>query len=137
MKQAYPTVSMRIASRKTKQELVEYDFDVSPTISVPGDWNSERPDLLFYEGPVWYKRSFSYRKREHNRTFLHFGGANYLARIYLNGAPLGEHEGGYTPFDFEITNSVRDGDNFLIVEVNNARRVDAVPSLNTDWWMED
>jgi beta-glucuronidase len=119
---------------KDKRELVEYDFDASPTLSVPGDWNSQRPDLLFYEGPVWYKRSFSYRKRGHRRTFLHFGAANYFARVYLNGARLGEHEGGYTPFDFEITDAVREGDNFVVVEVNNARRVDAVPSLNTDWW---
>jgi beta-glucuronidase len=119
---------------RDKRELVEYDFDASPTLSVPGDWNSQRPDMFFYEGPVWYKRSFSYRKREHVRTFVHFGGANYFSRVYLNGAALGEHEGGYTPFDFEISSSVRDGDNFLIVEVNNARRVDAVPSLNTDWW---
>jgi beta-glucuronidase len=117
-----------------KRDLVEYDFDASPTLSVPGDWNSQRADLLFYEGPVWYKRSFLYHKREHTRTFLHFGAANYFARVYLSGAKLGEHEGGFTPFDFEITKSVREGDNFVVVEVNNARRAEAVPSLNTDWW---
>jgi len=119
---------------KDKQELVEYNFDSSPTINVPGDWNTQRPDLFFYEGPVWYKRAFIYHKREGTRTFLHFGAANYLARVYLNGTKLGEHEGGFTPFDFEVTSAIRDGDNSLIVEVNNARRVDAVPSLNTDWW---
>lgn len=119
---------------KDKQELVEYNFDTSPTINVPGDWNMQRPDLFFYEGPIWYRRAFTYRHREDTRTFLHFGAANYLARVYLNGAKLGEHEGGYTPFDFEVTDKIRDGENSLVVEVNNARRVDAVPSLNTDWW---
>jgi beta-glucuronidase len=119
---------------KDKRDLVEYDFDTSPTLKVPGDWNTQRPDLFFYEGPVWYERNFLYHPREHTRTFLHFGAANYLARVYLNGTKLGEHEGGYTPFDFEITDSVHDGENFVVVEVNNARRVDAVPSLNTDWW---
>jgi len=117
-----------------KRDLVEYDFDTSPTLKVPGDWNTQRQDLFFYEGTVWYKRDFLYHKREHTRTFLHFGAANYLARVYLNGTKIGEHEGGYTPFDFEITDSVREGGNFVVVEVNNARRADAVPSLNTDWW---
>jgi beta-glucuronidase len=119
---------------KDKRDLVEYDFDASPILNVPGDWNTQRLDLFFYEGPVWCKRSFTYSKREGMRTFVHFGAANYMARVYLNGTKLGEHEGGFTPFDFEITNTVRDGDNFLIVEVNNVRRPDGIPSLNNDWW---
>jgi beta-glucuronidase len=119
---------------KSKSDLVEYDFDTSPTLKVPGDWNSQRPDLFFYEGPIWYERTFLYHKRERTRTFLHFGGANYFARVYLNGKKLGEHEGGFTPFDFEITNTVREGENFVVVEVNNVRRPDGIPSLNTDWW---
>lgn len=119
---------------KDKRDLVEYDFDASPTLNVPGDWNTQRPELFFYEGPLWYKRGFTYHKREGMRTFVHFGAANYLARVYLNGTKLGEHEGGFTPFDFEITNTVREGDNFLIVEVNNVRRADGIPSLNNDWW---
>ena len=119
---------------KDKHDLVEYNFDASGTLKVPGDWNSQRDSLLFYEGPVWYKKSFSYRKRPRTRTFLYFGAANYHARVYLNGKSLGEHEGGFTPFNFEITDTVREGDNFVIVEVNNARRADGVPALNTDWW---
>ncbi len=90
--------------------------------------------MFFYEGPVWYKKSFSYRKREHTRVFVYFGAANYFTRVYLNGQPLGEHEGGFTPFNFEITDKIREGDNFLVAEVNNARRRDGVPSVNTDWW---
>ena len=117
-----------------KQDLVEYDFDASGTLNVPGDWNSQRESLLFYEGSVWYERSFSYHRNELARSFLYFGAANYQARVYLNGKPIGEHQGGFTPFNFEITNDLRDGDNFVIVEVNNARHSDAVPALNTDWW---
>jgi beta-glucuronidase len=119
---------------KDKSELVEYDFEASPTIKVPGDWNSQRPDLLYYEGPAWYERKFLYRKHANTRTFLHFGGANYFARVYVNGTKLGEHEGGFTPFDFEVTTELRDGENFLVVEVNNTRRPDGIPSVNTDWW---
>jgi len=119
---------------KNKSDLVEYNFDTSPTLQVPGDWNSQRADLFFYEGPVWYERTFLYHPREHTRTFLHFGGANYFTRVYLNGTKLGEHEGGFTPFDFEATHAIRDGENFIVVEVNNARRADGIPSLDTDWW---
>jgi len=119
---------------KDKQDLVEYDFDTSGTLNVPGDWNSQRESLRFYEGPVWYERSFSYHRNAASRAFLYFGAANYQARVYLNGKPLGEHQGGFTPFNFEISDTVREGENFVVVEVNDARHSDAVPALNTDWW---
>ena len=117
-----------------KQDFVEYDFDSSATLNVPGDWNSQRDSLLFYEGTVWYKTSFAYRKRTQVRTFVYFGAANYQATVYLNGKKLGSHEGGFTPFNFEATDSLADGDNLLVVAVNNARRKDGVPALSTDWW---
>jgi beta-glucuronidase len=66
--------------------------------------------------------------------FVYFGAANYLADVYLNGEKLGQHEGGFTPFNFEITKLVRDTGNFLVVKVDNKRRRDAVPTLMTDWW---
>jgi beta-glucuronidase len=119
---------------KTKSDLVEYSFDASPVLNVPGDWNSQREQLLFYEGPVWYRRTFTYQKRANTRVFVHFGAANYKARVFLNGEKLGEHEGGFTAFNFEATSLLHDGENFLIVEVNNVRRVEFVPTLKFDWW---
>jgi beta-glucuronidase len=117
-----------------KTERVEYSFDASPVLNVPGDWNTQREQLLFYEGPVWYRRVFNYRKRANTRVFVYFGAANYRSAVFLNGEKLGEHEGGFTAFNFEVTNLLRDGENFLIVEVNNMRRVDGVPALKFDWW---
>jgi beta-glucuronidase len=119
---------------KDKGDLVEYNFEASETLNVPGDWNTQKEKLLFYEGPVWYEKSFSYSKREHSREFVYFGAVNYRARVYLNGESLGEHEGGFTPFNFEVTKLLHDGDNFLVVEASNQRSRDAVPALNTDWW---
>ena len=115
-------------------ELIEYDFDSSQQLNVPGDWNSQDQRLLFYEGTLWYKKSFDYQKKQQTRLFVHFGGANYVADVYLNGQKLGRHEGGFTPFNFEITSVVKEKDNFLVVKVDNKRRRDAVPTLNTDWW---
>ncbi len=119
---------------QSKSELVEYDFDHSGQLNVPGDWNSQRESLLFYEGSVWYKQSFDYAKPAQGRLFLHFGAANYLADVYLNGEALGHHEGGFTPFDFEITDHVRPQGNFVVVRVNDRRENDRVPALTTDWW---
>jgi beta-glucuronidase len=101
---------------------------------VPGDWNTQRPELLFYEGTVWYKRDFDYVVKPGRRVFLWFGAANYRAIVYLNGSKLGEHIGGFTPFQFEITSLLREKGNFLVVNVSNQRRREAVPTLMTDWW---
>ena len=124
----------RDAKAKDKSDLVEYSFDASPVMNVPGDWNTQREQLMFYEGPVWYRRAFGYHKREGIRTFVYFAAVNYKATVYLNGEKLGEHEGGFTPFNFECGSQLRDGENSLVVEVNNARRADAVPAARFDWW---
>ena len=116
-------------------ELVEYDFDTSPLLRVPGDWNSQDPKLFYYEGTVWYRRLFDFTPHSTDtRQFLHFGGANYEADVYLNGQKLGKHIGGFTPFQFEVTGKLRATGNSLVVRVNNQRHPEGVPTVNTDWW---
>lgn len=116
-------------------KLLEYDFDRCPTLMVPGDWNSQDDKLLYYEGTIWYRRLFEYKKANaDNRVFVHFGAANYETDVYLNGKKLGKHIGGFTPFDFEITSLLKEGQNSLVVKVDNKRKREAVPTLNTDWW---
>jgi beta-glucuronidase len=119
----------------SKSELVEYNFDTSPTLNVPGDWNSQDDKLFYYEGSVWYRTKFDVKKTApDHRLFLYFGAANYEADVYLNGAKLGKHIGGFTPFAYEITGLARDTGNSLVVRVNNQRRSAGVPTINTDWW---
>lgn len=113
---------------------VEYDFDASPTLRVPGDWNMQSPKLYYYEGGVWYKTDFEYALPAGQRLFLYFGAANYQADVYLNGEKVGQHRGGYDPFNFEITRLVKKGRNDLIVRVDNRRETDRVPNMTTDWW---
>jgi beta-glucuronidase len=122
------------AKPKNKSDLIEYDFDTSESLSVPGDWNTQRERLLLYEGTIWYRKTFDYQRKENTRLFVYFGAANYTADVYLNGEKIGRHEGGFTAFNFEITNLARDKANSLIVKVDNQRRRDAVPTLITDWW---
>jgi len=116
-------------------QLVEYNFDASDELYVPGDWNSQMEMLKWYEGTIWYKRSFDYKKSEkQKRVFVYFGAVNYKAHIYLNGKKIGEHTGGFTPFNFEITDLLQEKDNYLVVKADNKRSKDGVPTLNTDWW---
>ena len=123
------------AKRKSKSDLVEYDFDKMDSLKVPGDWNSQKEKLFYYEGTIWYKKSFDYAKKaSENRVFLYFGASNYETDVYLNGKKLGKHVGGFTPFQFEVTDLLEEKQNFIVVKVDNKRKKDAVPTLNTDWW---
>ena len=120
---------------KDKTDLVEYNFDTSPTLNVPGDWNSQDEKLFYYEGSVWYRKKFDVTKSApDHRLFIYFGAANYEADVYLNGKKLGKHVGGFTPFAYEITKLAKERNNSLVVRVNNNRHADAVPTVNTDWW---
>jgi beta-glucuronidase len=112
----------------------EYDFSTAPKLKVPGDWNTQRPTLYYYEGPVWYERDFTYQPKEHMRVFLHVGAANYKSWFWVNGQKVCEHEGGYTSFNCEVTAAIHAGSNFIVAAVDNTRHEDNVPTLETDWW---
>lgn len=117
-----------------KTDFVEYSFDAGPTLHVPGDFNTQLPELTYVEGAVWYKKTFNYQKKVGNRLFIYFGAVNYLATVYLNGKLLGRHEGGFTPFQFEMTNDVQEGENSLVVKADNQRKKDGLPGLGYDWF---
>jgi len=119
-----------------KTDRKEHGYIDKYSLQVPGDWNSQAPQFLYYEGTVWYKKSFDFQKSSAtDRVFLYFGAVNYRADVYLNGKKLGAHIGGFTPFDFEIPDSVlKAKNNFLVVKVDNKRGTEEVPTVNTDWW---
>lgn len=120
----------------SSSELIEYNFDNSKSLNVPGDWNTQNPQLYYYEGTVWYRRKFDVPVSQPagTRYILYFGAVNYKADIYLNGEKLGTHIGGFTPFYFEVTGMLKEYDNSLVVKVDNKRLKEGVPTLNTDWW---
>lgn len=117
-----------------KTDRVEYDFDKSEELQVPGSWNYQDDKLFYYEGTIWYRKKFDYTLSSSNRLFLYFGAINYEAHIYLNGKKLGMHVGGFTPFNFEITSMLKEKDNSLVIKVDNKRKREGVPTLNTDWF---
>jgi beta-glucuronidase len=119
-----------------KTDRREHKFTDKYTLQVPGDWNSQAEKFLYYEGIVWYKRSFDFTKSNAaNKVYLYFGAVNYEADVYLNGKKLGKHKGGFTSFNFEVPDSyLKPTGNYLVVKVDNTRRKDEVPTVNTDWW---
>lgn len=119
---------------ESKSDLIEYSFDGAPTLAVPGDWNSQDPQLFYYEGSVWYRRVFDYQAAADRRQFLYFAAVDHRADVYLNGKKLGTHVGGFTPFSYEVTGKLRPTGNSLVVRVNNQRLREGVPTLNKDWW---
>ena len=66
-------------------------------------------ELAYFEGTVWYKKQFHHTLQKEKRLFLYFGAVNYMADVFFNGEKIGSHEGGFTPFQFEITGKVKDG----------------------------
>jgi len=123
------------AKPKRPSDLVEYDFDASPTMHVPGDWNTQDEQLFFYEGTVWLKRDFEIVNRESSKRYLlYFGAVNYEAIVFVNGKLAGQHVGGFTPFCFDVTDLVQEGNNFVIVKVDNKRHQESVPTRIFDWW---
>lgn len=117
-----------------KTDFYEYAFENGLRLDVPSDWNSQTPELKYYEGTVWYARRFDAPRQDGRRLFLHFGAVSYRCRVYLNGEEIGSHEGGFTPFQIEVTGRLKPADNFLAVEVNNTRTPDAIPAMAFDWW---
>lgn len=116
-----------------KTDFFEYSFEGGPTLKVPGDFNSQMSELTYFEGTVWYKKQFHCALQKERRLFLYFGAVNYKADVFLSGEKIGSHEGGFTPFQFEITDKIKDSLNVVIIKVNNTRQGNGLPGYGYDW----
>lgn len=120
---------------KDKTDRYEYGFDGADSLKVPGDWNSQKETLLYYEGSIWYRKKFEVSQEQiDQKLILHFGAANYSTDVYVNGKKAGTHVGGFTPFAFDISTLVNQGANSLVVRVDNKRDRAGVLTDVTDWW---
>lgn len=94
-------------------------------VTIPHTWNVESPAEA---GPRVYKKIINVdRIREEERCYISFGAVAGLCRVWLNGQFIGEHKGGYSLFRFELTTSLKAGDNELIVLADNTRSEDMIP----------
>lgn len=112
----------------------EYDFATAPVMHIPGDWNTQDSTLFRYEGVVWFERDFTAAPQPGTRVFLHLGAANYRSFVWVNGKHICDHEGGFTPFDCDVTSALHDGANSVVIAVDSTRHVDDVPSVSYDWF---
>lgn len=103
---------------------------LSGEITVPFVPESELSGVLYTDfiPALWYKRTFEVQKREKERILLHFGAVDNYAAVYINSEKAGEHRGGYTPFTFDITSLVKDGENTVTVYAENDVRDVLQPS---------
>ncbi len=84
---------------------------------------------------VWYKRFFELPEAMRgSRVFLRFGAVDYRCQAYVNGERAGEHVGGYTPFGFDVTNLLKEGENELCVRVEDAP--DCTQPRGKQYWKE-
>ncbi|RWZ54504.1 glycoside hydrolase family 2 [Halobacillus fulvus] len=88
------------------------------TVEVPHIWQRGEEKLVDYCGTAWYQRSFSLQDRHLDKdAYLCFEAVDYHARIWVNGYFVGENEGGFTPFEFKVTDFLRDHENVVTVRV--------------------
>lgn len=105
-------------------------------IWVPSCWNECSEEWFHYEGIAWYFRKFLYRKDpEVKRNILFFNGVNYSCEVWLNGCFVGAHTGGFTPFEMDVSQLIReDGENYIAVRVDSTMTDMTVPPMGVDWF---
>ena len=115
------------------EDFLEYNFDAAPLMEIPGDWNGRDATLTWFEGLVWFRKVVELDDVPEGRTFLHVGAANYKALAYVNGVKVGEHEGGFTPFAFDVTDQLKPGRNSIVIGVDATHEDTSIPTPITDW----
>jgi beta-glucuronidase len=96
---------------------------------VPGTWNTH-PRYWPYIGAAWFQRTFEIPRS--GNLLIRFGGVFYRAEVWLDGHRLGDHEGGYSPFEF-VTKAAA-GKHLLVVRVDNRLTATTLPKKDVDWF---
>lgn len=100
------------------------------TLWVPGSWNAVAR-YWQYVGPAWYQRRFDLPAEGNLR--IAFGSIFYWSKVWLDGRLLGEHEGGYLPFSYDVT-GLKKGPHTLVVRADNRLTDRSLPKKNVDWF---
>ena len=76
--------------------------------------------LLNPDESLWYRRTFDAEPTGGERTLLHFEAVDYICDAFVNGTHVGRHVGGSTPFSFDVTDALKDGEDELILRVEDS-----------------
>ena len=98
----------------------EFDDSSWKTMKVPNNYSIDDLSLKDFYKPVWFRKTFELPKGFDGKNLrLVFEGVDYFAKVWVNGEALGEHEGYFNPFEFDITGKIRPGKNVVVVKVIN------------------
>ena len=117
----------------------EYDDSSWERVTLPHTWNAhDTTDAApgYWRGIGWYRKHFTLdRNFSGKRIFLEFEGVNSVSEFWLNGQRIGKHKGGYTGFEFDITDLARLGPetNLLTVKVDNLYHPNIPPTVKSDY----
>jgi len=100
------------------------------SIAVPGSWNEQFDDMRDYLNLAWYEtETYIPGSWKGQRIYIRIGSANYEAKIWINGLPLGMHEGGHLPFAFDISSHIKWGaSNRITIQIENVLKPNRVPT---------
>jgi len=128
-------------SNLTGAEVIGYNDAGWLSVTIPHDFNGGVDNVnndvfsgpSMYRGIGWYRTHFTMGSQyQGKKVFIEFEAVSLVADVWLNGAYLGQHKGGYTAFSFDITsNVVFGGDNVLAVKANSANNPQVAPWMYT------
>lgn len=109
----------------SKKQTIPQDYDGNILVPFPVEsYLSGVQKPLLPEQKLWYRRTFQDPRpdllreiKQGGRILLHFGAVDYECEVWVNRNCVGGHYGGYLPFNFDITDALREGENELIVSV--------------------
>jgi len=108
-------------------------------INLPHTWNSEDPTDLepgYRRSASWYKKSLVITTVIANQNYtLYFEGSNTTTEVFVNGKKAGNHIGGYIGFEIDITNLIHEGENEILVRVDNGYNPEVIPSQKSDFFI--
>lgn len=122
-----------LKSYRSRKDLIEFDWrketerdrrNFQQVLAGKGEW--EQITIPHYGDPLgqavtFYRTTFNLTKKEVNSDtlFICFKGVDYKAHVFINNSYLGSHQGFFAPFEFEFANQARQGENVLVVKVEN------------------
>ena len=124
---ALDPVDAGVAQEWFKPGLINSKWD---KVTVPHCYSTDRR-YHYHTGTAWYFKTIPAASlAPEGRAFIRFDAVFYQATVWLNGQLLGTHEGGYTPFEFDVTGLLA-ADNFIAVRVNNTWSTTTIPGAKT------
>jgi len=113
----------------------KYDFSLWREVFLPCDFDTCSPGLESYEGSAWFMRKITVPSDwQDKKVMIRFQGVNYHAKVWINGKEVGESQDGFLPFEFNIQDVLRFGEeNVIVVKADNFRRPGEVPGIQRGW----